>query len=401
MITLLSEITSIEGDYLIYHWRPQSVSAAHIFSWMARRSTTRVEDEAYCLLGLLDINIPLLYGEGEKAFIRLQEAVFSGSDDKTPLSWGYGLPCADHESFLARSPGAFARYPKGPPKGHFHRTLQVSRTHTTVTGLGLHIELFMFPIESREKLWVGVIEDSRGYGLRNEIGIILKEQEESLFTRAGGCVPFVPQKRSFNKRLARPTRRKRIYIAHKAQGTNNSIMWSFVSRFNLTPFHWDDVELSFTRESGCWLSNSWPSVVTRLDEDSGERSVICFGPHTSVFYMIFLHHTHDRFAVRLRIWWGLLGKRSLEIAFCKLDARYRGTALEHCCGARIGSVIPRFAKDMRWSPYLAAKNMDTDEDGHLYATKVDERLFCSSTLMWKKGPYLGEGSTSASHDGGP
>ncbi|CAG8975659.1 hypothetical protein HYALB_00012317 [Hymenoscyphus albidus] len=45
-------------------------------SWAARRTTTRAEDMAYCLLGLFDISMPLLYGEGgQKAFIRLQEEI--------------------------------------------------------------------------------------------------------------------------------------------------------------------------------------------------------------------------------------------------------------------------------------------------------------------------------------
>jgi len=40
-------------------------------SWAADRETTRIEDEAYSLLGLFDINMPLLYSEGERAFQRL------------------------------------------------------------------------------------------------------------------------------------------------------------------------------------------------------------------------------------------------------------------------------------------------------------------------------------------
>jgi hypothetical protein len=41
-------------------------------SWASDRQTTRVEDIAYCLLGIFNVNMPLLYGEGGKAFIRLQ-----------------------------------------------------------------------------------------------------------------------------------------------------------------------------------------------------------------------------------------------------------------------------------------------------------------------------------------
>jgi len=38
---------------------------------------------AYCLLGLFDVNMPLLYGEGQKAFMRLQEEILRRTDDHT------------------------------------------------------------------------------------------------------------------------------------------------------------------------------------------------------------------------------------------------------------------------------------------------------------------------------
>ncbi|CAG8982452.1 hypothetical protein HYALB_00014077, partial [Hymenoscyphus albidus] len=46
------------------------------FSWVKCRQTTRGEDKAYSLFGIFDIQMPLLYGEGEvKAFQRLREAI--------------------------------------------------------------------------------------------------------------------------------------------------------------------------------------------------------------------------------------------------------------------------------------------------------------------------------------
>ena len=51
------------------------VSVAERMSWAAYRKTTLPEDAAYCLLGLFEIHMPLLYGEGERAFIRLQEEI--------------------------------------------------------------------------------------------------------------------------------------------------------------------------------------------------------------------------------------------------------------------------------------------------------------------------------------
>jgi hypothetical protein len=43
--------------------------------WAVKRNTKRKEDQAYCLLGIFDIFIPLIYGEGDHAFIRLKEEI--------------------------------------------------------------------------------------------------------------------------------------------------------------------------------------------------------------------------------------------------------------------------------------------------------------------------------------
>jgi hypothetical protein len=52
-------------------------------SWAKHRATKRQEDKAYSLLGLFDIYMPLLYGEGEaKAFVRLREEIDKSSQCK-------------------------------------------------------------------------------------------------------------------------------------------------------------------------------------------------------------------------------------------------------------------------------------------------------------------------------
>jgi hypothetical protein len=49
-------------------------------SWAAKRNTTRKEDGAYSLLGIFDIHMPLIYGEGrENAFNRLKEEIEKAS----------------------------------------------------------------------------------------------------------------------------------------------------------------------------------------------------------------------------------------------------------------------------------------------------------------------------------
>jgi len=45
-------------------------------SWMEQRQTKHAEDKAYALLGIFDIQMPLIYGEGQRnAFYRLREAI--------------------------------------------------------------------------------------------------------------------------------------------------------------------------------------------------------------------------------------------------------------------------------------------------------------------------------------
>lgn len=70
----------------------RDTSVATKMSWAAGRETTRMEDQAYCLLGLFDIHMPMLYGEGTKAFARLQQEIMKSTDDCTLLAWGYNYP---------------------------------------------------------------------------------------------------------------------------------------------------------------------------------------------------------------------------------------------------------------------------------------------------------------------
>jgi hypothetical protein len=52
-------------------------------SWAENRQTTRKEDKAYSLLGIFNVYIPLIYGEGEdNAFARLQEEIDKPSKGK-------------------------------------------------------------------------------------------------------------------------------------------------------------------------------------------------------------------------------------------------------------------------------------------------------------------------------
>lgn len=78
-------------------------------SWVSRRVTSRVEDLAYCMLGLFDVNMPLLYGEGEKAFVRLQLEIIKKSDDESIFAWTTNTSSQAFVGMLAPRPDCFAQ----------------------------------------------------------------------------------------------------------------------------------------------------------------------------------------------------------------------------------------------------------------------------------------------------
>ena len=84
---VVSEITSIPSAFL-HGLDLRNANVAMKMSWASKRKTTRKEDMAYCLLGIFDVNMPLLYGEGMKAFCRLQEEIMKQTYDHTLLAWG-------------------------------------------------------------------------------------------------------------------------------------------------------------------------------------------------------------------------------------------------------------------------------------------------------------------------
>jgi hypothetical protein len=56
-------------------------------SWLSSRKTSRIEDMAHCMLGIFDVNMPLLYGTGMKAFLRLQLEIIKKNDDESIFAW--------------------------------------------------------------------------------------------------------------------------------------------------------------------------------------------------------------------------------------------------------------------------------------------------------------------------
>ncbi|KAI1088529.1 heterokaryon incompatibility protein-domain-containing protein [Rostrohypoxylon terebratum] len=105
VLDTLSDITGIDRALFTQDRRLEMYPVAQRMSWASHRKATKDEDLAYSLLGLFDVNMPMLYGEGgSKAFLRLQEEIIKSSDDQSIFAWkDLKGPCG----LLAWSPEAF------------------------------------------------------------------------------------------------------------------------------------------------------------------------------------------------------------------------------------------------------------------------------------------------------
>ena len=104
---LVSGITRIDEDVLRDSGVLRNIPVARRMSWASTRQCTRVEDVAYSLLGIFDIHMPLIYGEGDKAFIRLQEAIAQDTTDLSLFAWTSRDNTSRHQNYH----GLFARSP--------------------------------------------------------------------------------------------------------------------------------------------------------------------------------------------------------------------------------------------------------------------------------------------------
>jgi len=135
----LSKITGVDRAVLKSSENLSGVLVAKRMSWVATRQTTRVEDIAYCMLGIFDINMPLLYGEGHKAFLRLQEEIARQSCDLSLLAWLAPPPDVggyqEYRGVFALAPSEFSHFKR------LHAYKQPASQHEfVITNKGIRLE---------------------------------------------------------------------------------------------------------------------------------------------------------------------------------------------------------------------------------------------------------------------
>ena len=90
--TLAWTLTDITGvpmhilrDGVYANW----LCIAWIISWAANWMMMQVEDRAYSLMDMLNVNMPMLYGEGRKVFHCLQLEIIWSTNDQSIFVWGW------------------------------------------------------------------------------------------------------------------------------------------------------------------------------------------------------------------------------------------------------------------------------------------------------------------------
>ncbi|KAL9107300.1 MAG: hypothetical protein Q9227_007752 [Pyrenula ochraceoflavens] len=166
----IHQITGISPDVL-NGASPSECSIAQRMSWAANRITTHTEDRAYSLLGLFDVSLPMIYGEGSKAFLRLQEEIIRKSDDHSIFAWRHGFPPTPRArcGLFATSPSAFkacqdvVRAPAVlSPKNEFSMTNQ-----------GLAIELALIPYSMQT--YLAILNCGQRNSPWKRLGILLEK----------------------------------------------------------------------------------------------------------------------------------------------------------------------------------------------------------------------------------
>lgn len=166
----LSKITGIDLDVLIGTRSLDSISVANKMSWASRRQTGRPEDIAYCLMGLFNVNMPMLYGEGDKAFLRLQEEIMKYSDDQSLFAW------QDPNAFQGSYHGLLAKHPK-----NFFNSRNIvpyrdweARTPFSMSNRGLCIELHLSRYSYVQDIYVAALDCPAPDNFEGFLGIYLK-----------------------------------------------------------------------------------------------------------------------------------------------------------------------------------------------------------------------------------
>lgn len=154
-VKLIARAARIPAEALNSLSDVSSYSVGERMAWASQRQATRAEDEAYSLLGLFGVNMPMLYGEGRRAFERLQLEILRANDDETIFAWEPEDDEDLHGGLLAPSPRNFRLSAAQKCVNHEQRSEPF-----TFTSRGITASLTLSPT-GREDTYLAILNVAR------------------------------------------------------------------------------------------------------------------------------------------------------------------------------------------------------------------------------------------------
>lgn len=156
LLTRILEVTGIHHDAFHHDafgtFGQYRFSIAQRMSWAAKRKTTRIEDMAYCLMGIFDVNMPTLYGEGSKAFLRLQRKIMKVWSDHSIFAWK-ARDGSYPRGLLADSPAEFSH----ASNIRYDINSKIPVSPYSMTNIGLAMQLTLVPLEGQRDTFTALL----------------------------------------------------------------------------------------------------------------------------------------------------------------------------------------------------------------------------------------------------
>ncbi|OBT69679.1 hypothetical protein VE03_00990 [Pseudogymnoascus sp. 23342-1-I1] len=272
---LLARVTRIPFDTLLFKKKLHTNSVAQKMSWISHRNTTRLEDNAYSLLGLFGIHMPLLYGEGAQAFKRLQEEIIKISDDESIFAWGFQRPPGQNASLFAVSPLDFENC--GSIKASAPAAGMSAHYILTNKGLSIKTNLYRLPLQG-EIVTLARLNCSEPSWVEEEkcLALVMEDQSPEnhvILTRRCEVAPLLVPSKLFST-----SHSTRVYV-HRSMG------------------HWLD-ETRSGLQIQCWLFGkkatynirefyppAWRSILTSNSVMWFERKGL-ISKHQSIVFLV-------------------------------------------------------------------------------------------------------------------
>jgi hypothetical protein len=277
---------------------PTERTVAERMSWAASRSTTRIEDAAYSLMGLFNVFMPMLYGEGSRAFTRLQEEIMKQSEDYTIFAWKASFMSGNHRGILAHSPDEFlggtnvisGNYEAGHEPEH----------PPTLTSRGLLIDLPLLSENSNSKddkhmAWVGSSKPAQKGVLSQKDGILCISLQ-SIPSRPQTFVRVSPGKLEFlPKTEGHRFTRKRIYVLPFGTVSDDETYEIDKTRSGMILVHHPQAsEAQILSMPPYTLGNHYPDVNWK---PSSNELLYSYDTETCILAALILNESEDQFVV--------------------------------------------------------------------------------------------------------